>query len=223
MVRSRPFGNGLCDQSIGDEVEGKEKEKKVAQKAGKPTAILKPLPVEEWDRSLDAVAADMGNQPLNVQALLAHHPDLLNAWWHLRMHGVSGGELGQRKGELVILRVAVALKSWYEWASHVERGLAAGLTLEEIDKIKHFSAGDWSREEAALLVAVDELIADFRISEDGYATLREAYTDRQVLDLIAIVGMYLILGSVINTFGLDLDEGVQDRLPETVTRENFES
>jgi hypothetical protein len=42
------------------------------------------------------------------------------------------------------------------------------------------------------------------------------------MDLIAIHGMYVILGGILNTLGLDLDEHIQQLLPEDVTREQFE-
>jgi len=76
--------------------------------------VLAPLPVADWDDSLAQVMEDMHAQPLNVHALMANHPELLKAWWYFRNYVVVGGDLGKRSGELVILRVALHMKSWYE-------------------------------------------------------------------------------------------------------------
>ena len=94
-----------------------------------------PLPTEQWASTLDCVRADMGGKPINVHKLMAHNPQLLNAWWSFRNYSVDGGTLGKRLGELVILRVSVNLKAWYEWGSHVDRALRCGLTLEEINRV----------------------------------------------------------------------------------------
>ena len=184
----------------------------------------KPLPASDWDASLSHIIDDMNGRPLNVHGLMANHPDLLKAWWSFRNYSVNGGELGKRKGELVILRVAVHMKAWYEWGSHVERALACGLTLEEIERVKlGADAPEWEANEAALLKAVDELIANHGLSPQTHAELREHYSIRQVMDLIAIQGLYVILGCMINTWGLTLDAHVQEQLPEETTRERFEA
>ena len=185
---------------------------------------VKPLPASDWDASLLHIIEDMNGRPLNVHGLMANHPDLLKAWWSFRNYSINGGELGKRKGELVILRVAVQLKAWYEWGSHVERALACGLTLEEIERVKlGAEAPEWEANETALLKAVDELIANHGLSPQTHAELREHYSIRQVMDLIAIQGLYVILGCMINTWGLTLDAHVLEKLPEEMTREMFEA
>jgi len=181
-----------------------------------------PLPAAEWDASLARVLVDMQGQPLNVHALMAHHPELLNAWWNFRNHSVAGGALGERSGELVILRVAVHLKSWYEWASHVVRALASGLTLKEIERVrKGPQAAGWDDADGLLLQAVDELLTDHTIAAGTLAKLSHHYDTRQIMDLIAIQGMYVILGGMLNTWRLELDERVRKELPAGVTREQF--
>ena len=40
---------------------------------------------------------------------------------------------------------------------------------------------------------------------------------------MAIHGMYVILGCMVNTWGLELDAHVQDKLPEGITKEAFEA
>lgn len=183
---------------------------------------LTPLPVADWEPALAHVAMDMQGRPLNVHALMANHPELLNAWWNFRNHAVHGGSLGRRHGELVILRVALHMRSWYEWGSHVDRALACGLTLEEIERVRQGAkARGWTAGEALLIRAVDELIAGHAISEATLADLYEHFTARQIMDLIAIQGMYVLLGCMINTWGLELDEHIRERLPDGVSSESF--
>ncbi|HET6565812.1 MAG TPA: carboxymuconolactone decarboxylase family protein [Xanthomonadales bacterium] len=181
-----------------------------------------PLPVDQWDPGLQEIARDMNGQPINVHKLMAHHPELLKAWWNFRNHSVRGGALGQRLGELVILRVAVHMKTWYEWASHVDRSLAVGLSLEEIERVKlGAGASGWTAQERWVVQAVDELVRAHAISASTLESLQQFCSLEQVFDLIAIQGMYVILAGFINSFGLELDEIVQERLPDGVSEAAF--
>ncbi len=184
---------------------------------------MHPLPLSDWDKSLAHVIDDMDGQPLNVHALMANNPELLNAWWDFRNHSVRGGSLEQRDCELVILRVAVHMRSWYEWASHVDRGLTAGLKQEEIERIKQGpSATEWSERDAMLLAAVDDFFTERAVSATTCRILGEYLTAPQLLDLTAVVGMYFTLGCIANTWNIELDGKVQSRLPEGISEEAFD-
>ena len=177
---------------------------------------------ENWDPSLDFIIKQMNGAPLNVHKLLAKHPRLLAAWWNFRNYSVEGGDLGRRCGELVILRVASYLKSWYEWSSHVDRSLKCGLKLSEIKNVnKELDESDWSKKEFLLLSAVDQLIAKKRLDNNFYRDLRSYFTDKQIMDIVAIHGMYIILGCMINIWGLTLEDDIAQRLPESITETQF--
>lgn len=181
---------------------------------------MRPVPANDWEPSLQHIVSDMQGRPLNVHGLLANHPRLLEAWWALRNYLVRGGDLDQRHCELVILRVAARRRSWYEWASHVARGLDSGLSLEEIERVRHDDAG-WQEPDAVLLDAVDEILAAGSLSPTTLERLAGHFTDRQVLDLVHLQGMYATLACVISTWEVDLDEHITQRLPATVTPESF--
>ena len=184
---------------------------------------LGPLPPTNWDDSLAPIIDDMNGHPLAVHGLLANHPALLKAWWDFRNYTISGGDLGQRKTELVILRVALHMRNWYEWGSHVQRGLAAGLSEVDIEAIKSGPAHPgWADPDKVLLQAVDELVADRGISEQTLIALQEHFSGQQILDVIVTHGAYVILGCMLNTWDVELDGRVAADLPEGTSRERFE-
>lgn len=185
--------------------------------------ILSPLPTGRWRRDLSPIVDDMGGEPLNVHKLMAHNPALLQAWWAFRNHSVQGGTLGPRRGELVILRSAVHLGVWYEWASHVDRALRIGMTPDEVDGLLAPQlSGAWAADETALISAVDQLYSDHALTGEIRAALAAHFSPDQVLDLIAIHGMYVILGCMIQSAEIDLDPAVALRIAGIVDRDEFE-
>jgi alkylhydroperoxidase family enzyme len=186
--------------------------------------MMRPLPVDEWTEDLKNVLDDMDGKPLNVHRLMANHPQLLLAWWNYRNYSVNAGDLEQRDGEIVILRVAARMRCWYEWASHVVRGQSAGVSLSEIERVLEGpGASGWSERDAIMIKAVDELVEDHNISTATRKTLAEHFSPNQVMDIMVIQGMYVTLSGMINTWGLELDATVRKRLPVHVTREAFET
>ncbi len=185
---------------------------------------LQAIPENEWDSSLAHVIADMNGNPLNVHKLLANNPPLLNAWWDFRKYMVAGGSLGKRNAELVILRTAVHVGSWYEWASHVERGLNSDMSLTDIERVMDGPTHpDWTESDALLLLAVDELTSRGALDPGIIEKLEANFGRKAVLDLIAMRSIYVMLGQILNTWEVELDEHITDALPDTVTRDSFET
>ncbi len=180
---------------------------------------MKPIDTEAWDPSLKHVVDDMHGAPLNIHKMLANNPALLDAWWAFRKYSVNGGSLGKRNAEIVILRTAVNLDCWYEWASHVVRGLDSGLSLEEIEAVR--TGGDWDDADALLIAAVDELDQHRALHADSLQALSEFFSGQQVLDLFCLVNTYNMLGCVLNSWPVSLDEPVSDALPAGVSEGEF--
>lgn len=168
---------------------------------------VKPIAVSEWDPRLAAIVAEMRGRPLNVHKLMANNPELLLAWWNFRNHVTSGGKLQQRHRELIVLRVAVRMKCWYEWASHVDRGLKAGLSFDDIECVRLGRiAARWKRGDELVLRATDEFFDRQEITPETRIAMRAYFTSPELMDLIAICGAYITLGAMINTWGLEVDE-----------------
>lgn len=179
-----------------------------------------PLDVGHWSPDLEMVAADMKGAPINVHKLMAHSPGLLRAWWDFRNYAVTGGSLGVHLGELIILRVGVHLGAWYEWGSHVDRALRVGITPDVIFQILNDQT-NLPAPEALMLRAVDELMIGHGITPTTRAALEVHFCTAQLMDLIAIQGMYVILGKFIQTWDLMLDDVVAKRIETVTNKDDF--
>ena len=114
-------------------------------------------------------------------------------------------------------------RAWYEWAAHVDRGLAAGLTLEEIERIVTGpSATGWHAGDVALLTAVDALLSQHCLAKTLRHELEQHFSDHQIMDVISLQGMYVTIACMIGTWDLPIEAELAQRLPPTVTRESFQ-
>ena len=67
----------------------------------------------------------------------------------------------------------------------------------------------WTPLEADLLAATDQLIDRYRIDDDTWARLAEHLDERQLVELVFVVGTYTGLAMAFNSFGLQLDPDLQ--------------
>jgi alkylhydroperoxidase family enzyme len=89
-------------------------------------------------------------------------------------------------------------------------GRDVGLTDEEIGRIAYGpDAPFWSELDAAMLRAVDELIADAMVADDTWATLAETFDEQQLMDLVFTVGAYELLAMAFRSFGVQLDDDLR--------------
>ena len=149
---------------------------------------------------------------LNALGTLAQHPELTTAFNTFNGHVLFGSTLTSRQRELLVLRVATLRHAAYEWAQHVVLAGDAGIRDDEVDRVVEGPDADgWSPFEAALLRAVDELLADAVVSDATWATLAADLDTEQLMDLVFTVGAYEIVAMAFKSFGVELDTDLLDR------------
>lgn len=162
-----------------------------------------PLSDADWPEEIAAMRAGFAGR-LNVYRVMAHHPALLRAWQEFRDHVVVKTSLGQERSEVVILRTGLRLGAEYEWAHHVVRGRAAGLTDARILALRGMPAG----EDGMLVRAVDELIDRAELSAATQAQLVAVVGVAGMFDVIATVGLYRILACIVKSFDTPIDADI---------------
>lgn len=174
---------------------------------------IPPVEKAEWTEAQRAYLEpyERAGMLFNVFATAAHHPELARSFDAFAV-GYLGGEaytLPPRHKELLILRIGWLSGAEYEWAQHARIARSIGFSEEELVRITCGpDAPGWTRFEATLLRAVDELDGDAFISDSTWAGLAEAYDERQLMDLVFTVGTYGLVSMVLNTLGVQLDEGL---------------
>ncbi len=182
-----------------------------------PKRLLKPR-IEPVDMSetdgetrsmLELIAERNKGQVFNIFATLARYPKLLKRWLVFANHILSKSSLPPREREILILRTALLCDSEYEWGQHVRIGKALGLSDDVFRQISDGpNASGWNAFDAALVKAVDELHSGAIISDATWKALSKRYNEYQLMDLVFTVGQYHMVAMAINTFGIQLDDGI---------------
>jgi alkylhydroperoxidase family enzyme len=181
---------------------------------------IPPLPPEEWGDDVRAGLAALrpagatqelrrskgGPKGLNVLGTLAQHPALMQAYHTFNGHILYTNTLDPRQRELLVLRVAARRGAEYEWRQHVVIARDLGFTDADIERIAEGPHADgWSAIDAAMLRAVDELVADAQITDDTWAVLAAELDRHQLMDLVFTVGAYDLLAMAFKSFGVEID------------------
>ncbi len=145
---------------------------------------------------------------LNIFRTMAHAPKALKAFLTWGNYILSKkNDLAAREREIVILRTGFLCRSGYEWTQHAEIGRRCGLTDDEIERLKTGPAAGWSPADTALILATDELHADQFISNATWTALLAHFSQKQAMDVVFTAGQYTQVSMLLNTFGVQLDEG----------------
>lgn len=172
-----------------------------------------PLQDAEWPESVDHLRDGFATQ-LNVYRTMAHNPALLKAWAPLRQHVVKDNALGAELSEVAILRTGHRLGSPYEWAQHVHRSRAIGMSDSRINKVRGPLEG-MRKDDATIARAVDELFYEKRLSPHTQSALVDLVGKEGMFDVIATVGFYSTLGYILNSCNTPLDDDIATALAET--------
>ena len=163
---------------------------------------------DEQERDLLGSAAAPGVPAANIFATLVRHPGLFRKWMPFGGKLLSG-KLPPREREILILRTGWRCRSEYEWGQHVLIGRAAGLSDEDIERLKSGPDADgWDPFDAVLVRAADELHDHACISESTWAALAERYDERQLIEIPMVVGQYHLVSFTLNSLGVQRESGV---------------
>lgn len=174
---------------------------------------IAPVTPAEWteeQRDLLKPLTREGRRPFNIYGTLAHHPAAAKAFMGWGAYVLRRSTLAERDRELIILRTGFLCRSGYEWSQHVRIGKRAGLTDAEIARLKEGpESPGWSNQEQTLLRAADELHRDQFIASATWEALGTFLSDQQRMDVVFTVAQYTQVSMILNTFGVQLDEGLE--------------
>lgn len=161
---------------------------------------------------LDKIRENQKNSPVNaanVSATLARNKPINRAFSPFAQAVLFDGGLSRRNVELAVLRMGWNCQAVYEFGQHTLFGRDAGLTDTEIYAVtRPLNQHGWTDEERVVLQVVDELYADDCVGDDTWNAGAAIFSDAEMLHLIMAAGCYRVVSGVLNSCGVQLDDGV---------------
>ena len=132
------------------------------------------------------------------------------AWEKFRAGSLlDRGPLSLREREIVIDRTCARTGCEYEWGVHIAAfAEAAKLTGEQVRATVRGAATEacWSKEERALIAAVDALHERATLTDAEFAALSAHYDDAKIFEIILLCGFYRTVSYLANGLALPLEE-----------------
>jgi 4-carboxymuconolactone decarboxylase len=171
-----------------------------------PTVTRDQLLAEDqaiWDRVMSGRHSSGG-----PYGALIHAPALAERVSAVENYFRSTAVLPAGDRELVILVTARELQAHFPWSRHEIRGREAGLRSEVIEALRANGSLETLTPRQQLLVEiVRSLLREHRLPDDLFARAYAELGNRQLVETVALVGHYSLIGSVANAFALVAPEG----------------
>jgi len=155
------------------------------------------------------LAENRGRHTANVAGTLGLHPELSTAFRTLAGFIVNEASTPRRQRELVILRTGWNCGAEYEFGQHTLFGREAGITEAEIVALtRPLITFPWAEDDRVLLQLADELYTDSCVTDETWAKLAARWSPKEILEFLMAAGFYFMVSGILNSFGVELDEGV---------------
>ena len=171
---------------------------------------IEPLPAEEAKALAGSAGVLERMAELSVFRVLLRQPGVAKAVQDLLVALLFRGKLDARLRELLIMRIGWATASVYEWTQHWRVARELDIPAEDLLAVRDWRHSDrFDARDRAVLAATDETLIDGRI---GDATWRECCrhlaTDAERLELVAAIGCWRMISSLLRSLEVPLEDGV---------------
>ena len=155
--------------------------------------------------------------PLNVFKLIAHAPTAFRPWLRYGAALLADTELDPILRELVILRVAALTPGGeYERVQHEALAEAVGATPEQIAGAR--TGEGLGGDDALVVTFTEQVLRHGEPDEATFTAVHERFGDRQLMELLLVIGHYQALAHVFAATKIDLDEAAGEQVAASAAR-----
>ena len=141
-------------------------------------------------------------------SVLMHNPPLADAVNKVVDAIRKDGKLDKRLYELIVLITVRHASAAYAWAVHDPLGRKAGLSDDVVDAIHAKRTPNFVKaDEKVIYDAVTELLKTNKVGDAAYQALIKQFGLRETIEIVTCVGLYCMIGGVINTFEVPTPNG----------------
>lgn len=181
-----------------------------------PAARVPLRSAEEAKGAAEKIGLSAQMAELSIFRMLLHRPALAKAISDLLLTLLVEPKLDPRLRELVIMRIAWATGSVYEWAQHWRVATRLGIPEPDILAVRDWHRSDrLSDADRAILAATDETLETGTIGPETWAACeRHVPVPEARLELVASIGTWRLISSVVRSLEVPLEPGVEPWAPD---------
>lgn len=165
------------------------------------------------ETSADGVICAMGGKKkLNIFRMIANSENAAPEVLELGKKLSVGSTLDHVIREIVILRVGHLSQAAYEIKQHTAVAKRVGLSDELIAAIGEYPESEFpfTEEQRGFLDFTDAVVEETSPSDELFDFAAQRLTNSQLVELVLLIGFYMLVSRVMNTFDIDLETGPVD-------------
>jgi alkylhydroperoxidase family enzyme len=166
------------------------------------------MPYADINRYPEPIRKLIDNNPLNMVRMCAHAtPEVFEGFYKFGSAFFAHCKIAPDLKEIAILRAGYHAKASYETTQHESMARGIGMSEAALAAIKAGGKhpGVLSEIQQAVLDFADELIVNARVGDAALADIRTHLSDRHVVDLIFLIGFYMMVSRLLETTGVPID------------------
>jgi 4-carboxymuconolactone decarboxylase len=169
---------------------------------------------DEGKAVYDAIVGDGPTPRTGPVAMSLYSPGLAKPINDLNAFLRYNGDLSPRHTEVAILVATWEIEQQYEYSSHEPAALRFGAPQEVIDTIKYDrDPVGLSPEETVIIKLGRQLMREHKVDSDLYAEAVELFGRKGLVEMVMVMGDYVMVGMVLTTIDQHLPEDRPARLP----------
>lgn len=168
-------------------------------------------PANASQRVISALA---GKRKINIFRMIANSENCAPEVFALGQSLSRGSSLDPVQREVVILRTAHLTGAAYQWHEHNAVATRIGFTAERIAAVASYpdesACAVLGPFEQTLIRFTDALITTATVPDEEFDEVRGEYDDSRLMELVLLVGFYMMVGRVMRTFDIETETGPVD-------------
>lgn len=140
-------------------------------------------------------------------AVMLQAPDVCERVSEMVDHFLGETRVALTLKEIAIITIARQYTAQYEWFVHVRRARQLGVDEATIDAIRHRRRPAFTDETEALVYDMTmEMVEQRRLGDALYARAKETFGDAGVVELVALIGFYIMIAVFLVTFEVEVPD-----------------